>query len=481
MEAEGTGDPFQGVRAFIRQELIAQGIPSLAVAVARAGEIIWEEGFGWADRERRLPADAHTPYSLASISKPITATALMVLVARGLVDLDRPINDYLGTAKVQSHAWDAAGATVRRVANHTSGLPLHYHFFAEDEPHRRPPREETIHRYATLVSAPGERYQYSNLGYGLLDHLIAHCSGRSYASFLRREVFLPLGRLRSSVGIGPGLEPYAAARYGEDGEPLPFYDFDHPGGSAVFASAHDLLRFGLFHLKAPLSDQRAILSDTVIEAMQAPTASIVPSTGYGIGWRSVEESEGDQRVEHDGGMMGVTTTLQLLPAERLVVVALTNTANRLPHLVADQIVETLAPEAAAARATAKARRQVERERPAPPFQPPPELLGTWQGGVATFSGETPLTLQFREDGDLHARLGDHWWTLVNEPRFTDGWLTGTLRGELPVDPTLHAPYDLHLDLKRRDDVLNGAVIAQTRPGERIGDALSHWAELRRAL
>src|SRR5712692_1718146 len=120
---------FDDIRGLIRKELAKSHMPSIAVAVAHDGKIIWEEGFGWADREKRIQATEHTMYPLASISKPITATGLMVLVQAGKIDLDRPINDYLGSAKVRARVGDAAQATVRRVANHTSGLPLHYQFF----------------------------------------------------------------------------------------------------------------------------------------------------------------------------------------------------------------------------------------------------------------------------------------------------------------------------------------------------------------
>src|SRR5438128_3665818 len=116
------------IRELIRARLVEQSLPSVAVAVARDGTSLWEEGFGWADREHRVPATEHTMYSLASISKPITATGLMVLKELGKLDLDRPINDYLGAAKLNAWIGDAADATVRRVANHTSGLPLHWHF-----------------------------------------------------------------------------------------------------------------------------------------------------------------------------------------------------------------------------------------------------------------------------------------------------------------------------------------------------------------
>ena len=102
-------DQFEPVRQRIAKALVDTNVPSIAVAVARDGKIIWEQGFGWADRENRVPASEHTLYSLASISKPITATGLMVLVEREKIDLDKPINDYLGEAKLQARVGDAAG------------------------------------------------------------------------------------------------------------------------------------------------------------------------------------------------------------------------------------------------------------------------------------------------------------------------------------------------------------------------------------
>lgn len=151
---------FDRVRGMIRATLVDRRLPSLAVAVAREGQIVWEESFGWANREAREAVTPHTLYSLASISKPITTTALMILVERGLIDLDRPINDYLGSAGLQGRAADAAEATIRRVASHTAGLPLHYHFFYEDEPYIPPAMDETVRRYGTIVYPPGAGYRH---------------------------------------------------------------------------------------------------------------------------------------------------------------------------------------------------------------------------------------------------------------------------------------------------------------------------------
>jgi CubicO group peptidase (beta-lactamase class C family) len=100
-------DRFEPIRTLIRARLVETGVASIAVAVAKDGEIVWEQGFGWADHEKRLAATQHTSYSLASISKPITAPALITLVEAGKIDLDHPINDYVGDAKLRGSAGDA--------------------------------------------------------------------------------------------------------------------------------------------------------------------------------------------------------------------------------------------------------------------------------------------------------------------------------------------------------------------------------------
>ncbi|MGH2457246.1 MAG: serine hydrolase domain-containing protein [Chloroflexota bacterium] len=465
------------VRELIQRELVERALPSLAIAVAHHGRIVWEEGFGWADRENRVPATAHTPYSLASISKPITATGLMVLVERGRIDLDRPIDDYLGAARLTARVGDARQATVRRVANHTAGLPLHYHFFPADEPVHPPPTDETVRRYANLVTLPGERFQYSNLGYGLLDHLIARVSGESYVDFMRREVFLPLSMHRSSVDVGPGLEAYAAARYRDGGERLPFYAFDHPGASALFASAHDLVRFGLFQLKTRLPDQKAILADAALDEMHRPTAPVPgagAAAGYGVGWRSDEDRFGHPTLGHDGGMEGVSTRLQMIPSEQLVVAALGNAVSDLPRRVVEEIYRALLPGYADA-VTKAATPATGPEQ----FIPPADLFGTWTGAVSTHRGELPLRLDFQRDGDVHARLGDQLETLLNDVRFKAGWLTGRMQGDVGTSDAARRPYVLQADLKRRDTMLDGALIAISPPGTRFGNALSYWTELRR--
>jgi CubicO group peptidase (beta-lactamase class C family) len=381
-----TPDPrLDGVRAYIHEVIRDEGIASVAVSVARNGEFLWEEGFGWADRERRVRATPHTPYSLASISKPITATAIMILAERGELDIERPANAYLSpTGQVRSFEGSADAVTVRRLLSHTSGLPLHYQFFYEDGGYDAPPSDVSIQRYGVAVHPPGARYAYSNIGYGVLDRMVETVSGRSFGEFLQSEVFAPLGMHRSSLDIRPGLEEYAAARYHSDQSRVPFYAFDHPGASAVYASAHDLVRFGLFHMGIPLEDQREILSASAREAMQRLETPAGSPRGYGLGWIVAEDHGGYRQIAHSGGMPGVSTQLQLYPDEGLAIAVVTNGTPGRATRIGDEIAAALLPD-------------FELEEPGQgpgadeddPFVPPAELVGPVGGDAGDLRGLHP--------------------------------------------------------------------------------------------
>jgi len=490
LAAPAGADEFDAMREKIPRELAARGVPSIAVAVARDGKIIWEQGFGWANREQRIAADEHTMYSLASISKPITATGLAILMQQGKIELDKPINDYLGEAKVVARVGSAADATVRRVANHSSGLPLHYQFFYEDEPHRRPAMDETIRRYANLVTAPGERWQYSNLGYGLIDYIIARQSDRSFADFMREEVFVPLGLTRMSIDIGPGLEKYTAMRYGADGLPIPFYDFDHPGGSAVFASAHDLARFGMFHAGAKLPDQREILSDEWRKRMQEPTAEIEGGRHYGIGWFLQDDKAGRRVVSHSGGMGGVSTLLSIVPEQNVVVVVLSNGASPLPSQISAQILNVVlkAPDEKKPEQAEKPKSEQSDVAEALAAAKPMEerglkpLIGRWKGTVHTYNADLPIELRVQEDGDVHVKFEGQLVTLLTGARVQDGFLRGRLKANLGTEDVNRTKHELHLEVKQRgDDVLNGSLIAMSYRVPRVGNALTHWIELKKQV
>jgi hypothetical protein len=140
----------------------------------------------------------------------------------------------------------------------------------------------------------------------------------------------------------------------------------------------------------------------------------------------------------------------------------------------DQIVAVVAPE------TARSPGAQNQAPPGQDFKPSDALLGAWQGKVHTYKGEIGFRLLFQPDGDVHTKLGSQLITLLSRPQFKDGYLSGSFAGDIGTEDANRTRYLLQLSLKLRGDVLNGAMTAQSvAMGRRVGNALTHWVELKK--
>lgn len=470
-------DRWEKARTFILGKMKKEGLPSIAVAVARDGKIIWEEAWGMANIEKGIPATPQTMYSLASTTKPITATGLMVLVERGLVDLDKPANLYLGAGRLTGYRPEEA--TVRRLLAHTAGLPLHWNLIFEDEEAARPDMDESIRRYGILVAPPGETFSYSNFGYGIIEHIISRASKRSFADFLKSEVFDPLGLTRTAVLAAPGPVADVALRYGRQGKPYPFFDFDHRGASAVYSSAHDLVRFGMFHLQNRLPDQKQVLSAKRVLAMQQERDPKVPGSVMAMGWASVERS-GYRFVSHSGGMFGVGARLTLLPENNVACVVLTNAAPTMQGTdlwdVEWEILKAVIP------GFPEAPEVPARPSASDAFAPPDSLVGVWQGKVRVEAAELPAKLTVEKTGQVRLELAGQETAALTVPtplgslRFTGDVLIAQFMTGLKTADTARSPHILLLALKLRGEKLDGSVSAVAMNQH---FCFSHWIELSR--
>lgn len=480
-------DRFSAVKLHIRQYMRETGAPSVAISVARHGQIVWEEGFGWADRERRIAATAYTPYMIASTSKPLTGTALMLLVQAGKVELDRPINDYLGPAKLRARMGDAQDATVRRVANHTSGLPMHCQiFFAGEE---TPTIDVTLMRYGNLIARSAERYEYSNLGYGALEAVVQRVSGMPFADFMRSELFSKLGMTSSAVGRDSQIEELAAVAYDDTLAPIPRYTVDTAGAGGMFSSTHDLVRFGMLHLKDHVADQAAILSDASVDAMHQPTSRQYNGQGYGVGWAIETRADGYHELSHGGNLPGVHSIYRMVPSEHIVVSLLSNKAGdfNASNLIVDEVLGLLLPK----RQTDPPSSNEAAASPSVRLSRPGSLIGTWSGMLDTYQAEIPLRLTVSSSGEVFARLGDQLEALVNDVRFEDGWLTGKMTGDMGTDDVRRRHVEAtSIVLKLRGATLNGGMMADShlmsraRSRRDVGETMdvlqtTQWVELKK--
>lgn len=458
--AAQAAEQFREVRAAIHQ-MIEGGVPSVTVAVAKDGEVIWEEGFGWADRERRLAATPHTPYSIASINKAITATAVMALSERGKIDLDAPIETYLGGIRLTGHAADTRGVTARRIMAHSAGLPTHYRVLSATE--KVPAPGETLGRYGVVVFPPGEHFEYSNIGYRALDVAISNVSGTPYGEFLRREIFAPLGMTRSALDLDPVWAAEAATRYADGSQtPLAHYRTDHPGSGDVFASAHDMLRFGMFHL-GTLRTARPVVSAASLRTMHSdasPTA-----VEWGLGWQ-LNRERGYRVVEHSGGQPGVSTHLALYPDEKLAIVVFANRAGAVHDIVRRIAAVVLPRDRRGADTTAAA---------APP--PLAGLEGRWVGTVTSYEGKEPISLTVQPQGDIHASLGTLLITsLVRDVGRSGDALTGSFYGVVNTADARPHRHNVSFSLIPKGDEMAGQITAR---GIDAIFGLSSYVRLRR--
>lgn len=481
------------LRAHIRRLVDSAGIPSLAVGISVAGRTVWAEGFGYADVGRRVPATPDTRYSLASITKPLTATAVMRLVEQGRVRLDSPANHYLRATQLTGLAGRADSATIRRLLSHTAGLPLHYRFYYGEQAGSAgdglPDANATIGRYGLVVFPPGTVYSYSNLGYGVLGEVVASASGMSYEAYMREHVFAPLGMTRTTISTGAGLAN-SALRYNAAGRPIPPYDFDHRAASAVYSTVHDLLRFAEFHVGTRRESSVNFLADSSVRRMQQiATPPRAAPGGYGLGWH-VDDDNGVRRVRHTGGMPGVNTVLALYPDAGVAVVALANQSSALPGRVASDLAAAVLPAYASARAFARAatvraaadsvgRRENSASGGLPPaaFVAPAHVRGTWRGTVRLPNRSIPVVLWIGES-DVRARLGEQpaFWTLVNEATYQNGLLGGRFLGTIPTDDASRAPHVVAMSLRLHNGTLRGWLAAQVT-AQTNNFSLSSYADL----
>lgn len=317
----------EAVEAAVSGTMSELGIPGLSVAVATDGEIRIASGFGLADVENNVPAKALTVYRLASLSKPITATSVLQLVEKGLIDLDAPIQKYC--AAFPEKSWPVTG---RQLLGHLGGI-RHY---AENEPpntRRFVSLQDGLAFFKDdpLAAEPGTRYLYSTYGYNLLGCAVEGASGQAFADYLRDNVFRTAGMERTRPDDVRELIPNRAQGYVKDatGElrnsALADMSYKVPGGGLV-ATAPDVARFALALAKGSL-----LKKETLAQMLTRQKTREGKVTGYGLGW-TLAERHRRREAWHTGGQERVSNVLYWQPDSGLVIVLLSNLEGVQPGL-----------------------------------------------------------------------------------------------------------------------------------------------------
>jgi hypothetical protein len=276
---------------------------------------------------------------------------------------------------------------------------------------------------------------------------------------------------RVSVGVPPSLRDYWAPHYVGGGGPRVeghgLEPTSTPGSSGIYCSAHDLLQFGLFHLKSDLPSQKAILPHAAIDAMQNPTVTADAEYRYGLSWWVRENHFGYRVVDCGGGYSSASALLVLVPSERIALVVLSNTGTGATGTICDEILSALLPRFQENRSkSAKEPKQASPKNTTLPAT----FKGSWTGIVRTCEADVPFTISVADTGEIRAKLGSQLGTILHVRRVEGQTLLARMLGELKNEDLRRSSHELDLELTLRGQVLNGAVTA--RP-------VSYWVELKR--
>jgi CubicO group peptidase (beta-lactamase class C family) len=332
--------PTTKVNDYIKAEMARQRIPGLSLAVIRDGQIILAKGYGLANVEHQVPVKPETIFQSGSMGKQFTATAVMMLVEAGKLNLSDPITKFFTEAPA---AWNRI--TVRHLLTHTAGTTD----YPRDFDFRLDYTEDELLKRATaipLVFQPGEKWSYSNLGYLLLGILIHKVSGQFYGDFLQERVFRPLGMTTARIISEADIVPNRAAGYRLVKGELKNQEWVSPSLNTTADGALYLTVYDMAKWDAALYTEKLVKNSSLLQMWTRVKLNDGKTAPYGFGW-SLNEVRGHRLIEHGGAWQGFKSQIARYVDDKLTVVVFANLSQanqgRIAHGVAAIYNPELAP------------------------------------------------------------------------------------------------------------------------------------------
>lgn len=323
------------VDAIVAKALGKPGAAGLSVAIARDGKIVLSKGYGLADVEFDVPADAQTIFRIGSITKQFTAAAIMRLIEQGKLALDDPMTKFLPDYPMQGNV-----VTIRNLLNHTSGIKSMTDIGEEWE--KTQPLDLTHEQMLALVKdkpfdfKPGDEWRYNNTGYYILGMIIEKITGKTYAEYLQEEFFTPLKLDRTSYEVSSEIIRNRAQGYSIDKGKLvnaaPLGMTQPFAAGSLISTAEELIEWEM-----ALTSGKVVSAES-FEMMITPTVlndGKPQPYGFGI---AIDSEAQPKRVWHNGGINGFNSMLLWLPDEKVFIAVLSNGEPVSSDRVGDEIV-----------------------------------------------------------------------------------------------------------------------------------------------
>ncbi|ESQ82006.1 hypothetical protein AEAC466_18995 [Asticcacaulis sp. AC466] len=317
-------NPFiETYRKLIRESMSRNRLTGASAVLVQAGGVVWSEGFGYADRENGLAMASDTLVPIGSVTKTFTALALMQLQADGLLDIDRPVTDYVPRLRIETRGADLNLVTVRAIMNHTSGLPSDIFKDTGLEDANYVDVVNLLNDTA-LAAWPQTIGLYSNIGYSLLGNVIQRVSQRAYPEYVKERILAPLGMTRSGFVTDPSLRPRARLYY-QDGRLTPPLELrDQPAGG-LYSCTDDLAHYALALMRAWQGKSNPVLDVKSVQTMFRLSNQdiMVESNKKGLGWFMFKD--GNAFAMYHAGSTGFgNASLLLMPQLGIAAAILVN-------------------------------------------------------------------------------------------------------------------------------------------------------------
>lgn len=295
--------------------------PGGVVLVKRGDDVLLRQGYGLADLENQLPMRADAVFPLASATKQFTSMAVLKLVQAGKLTLDQRIGEIDPTLPKT-----IAAVSVRQLLTHTSGIKNISSIEASRAARRNEADASSLIGFFAelpLEFPPGSQFRYSNSNYIVLTRLIEVLSGQSYADYLEKTIFEPLGMTHTRYGSHLALIPGRAHGYQQDDSGAwlnaEFISMSQPQGAGGLVSSVD----DLAHWDAALNSGELVDPTLLAQAFQPVKLTDASTQPYGFGW-VISEVQGTPSVEHGGFINGFNSQILRLPQQQILVTVLTN-------------------------------------------------------------------------------------------------------------------------------------------------------------
>jgi CubicO group peptidase (beta-lactamase class C family) len=291
-----------------------------SVLIGYKGNIIYERQYGYANREQKIPLTANSSCQLASITKTFTGAAVLYLYQRKFLDIDKPVNFYIPE-------FPYANITLRMLLDHRSGLPDYTHWVSGYVQNDRIPidNDKVIELMAShkprLEFKPNTRFTYSNSNYAVLAKVVEMVTEMSFADFMSKYIFKPLGMYHTFVyNPAKGLPGDAAIsyRYNWAREPDMFAD-GVCGDKGIYSTPEDMYRWDQSFYK------QTLLNSQTIDLAYGPCSFERKGIkNYGLGWRMLCFPDGNKVIYHNGWWHGNNTSFYRLIKDNFTIVVLGN-------------------------------------------------------------------------------------------------------------------------------------------------------------